>query len=193
VYTEGYAICDWTDDVVAYDYGSVAAGFGPTTVGAGCVNGALPCTLERDTLDGHFHLKMVYNRVPGDREITITETVKNLRNIHTDTVELWRFADADVNASAANDWGDRSRASAWARDVTAPSSGQRLGLSALTHTVQHTTNVLTSAPPTDHLCTTSDGSALPRFGDVGIFVSYDLESGLGALKSKTVKFQYRVD
>jgi hypothetical protein len=192
-FTEGYAICDWTDDVVAYDYGSSAAGFGPTTVVSGCAGGALPCTMERETSDGNFYLKMVFNRTPVDREIVITETVKNLRNIHTDNVELWRYADVDVNASTGNDWGDRSQASSWARDVTAPQAGQRVGLSALTRTVLHSTNILGPTPPTPNLCVTSDPGPLPHYGDIGIFVSYDFDQGIAALKSKTVKFQYRVD
>jgi hypothetical protein len=194
-FSEGYAICDSTDpNALAYDYGSMASGFGPTTVVSGCEDGALPCTMQRDTLDGRFHLKLVFNRTAGDREITITETVKNLRSIHTDYVELWRFADVDVNASTGNDYGDRSQASSWARDISASQLGQRVGLSALTHAgVGHNTNILGPTPPTSSLCQTSDPGPLPHYGDVGIFVSYDLNQGLAALKSKTVKFQYRVD
>lgn len=200
VITEGYAVCD--SDDIAYDYGSSVsvpgihrAAFGPTTVVSGCAGGSLPCTLQRDTANGKYRLKMVFNWNTIDKEINITTTLTNLQSVPANNVVLMRFADADVEGTF-EDIGDISRDSSWARQ--GPGPGLRLGLSALTPKIPHWVALQGPNPPTDYLsCINDNIAATPYQGDVGLLAGYDFSQNppyyLGAGKSKTVKFQYRRD
>jgi hypothetical protein len=103
---EGYAVCSFSsaggDVVHGHDTGDVAAGFGPATI-VQPNPGAFPLTVTRNTTDGKFRLKQVWNQPDAvEKDITVTMTLKNTSNATIGGVALSRSGDYDVGTSGAD-------------------------------------------------------------------------------------------
>jgi hypothetical protein len=182
VYKEGYAVC-WNDaGTNYYDYGDAEAGFAPPVVVAGCTSGS-SCTLQRDTLDGNYRLRMKFTQNKNEKEINIDHTLTNLYTDSFVNLSIARQADLDMDGSAGDDKSGSSSQSVWMHQTWA-----RIGLTRRTFGGSASAWVggtaLSGAPCSD----ASGGGGI----DLAIGLAYHLPS-IAAGKSKTFTFQYRRD
>jgi hypothetical protein len=183
VFAEGYAVC-WNDAGTKYwDYGAGDSGFGPPQVVSGCTSGS-GCTIRRDTLDGNFRFTMKFAQNKSEREITIDQT---LTNLYTDTfvdIDLVRQADLDMDGTGGGG-GDKFGSSIFT--VWLWESFARIGLTRRSKS-DGASGWVGGTAINSHQC----GHAPLTGTDYALGIAQTIGS-LGAGKSKTYRFQYRVD
>ncbi len=200
VASEGYAVCSNRDPlptVHGHDTGSVEEGFGtPTFVQP--TAGAFPLTVTRNTTDGKFQLKQVWNKPDAaEKDVTVTMTLKNISSATIQDLELSRSGDIDASGTV-NDRGARTFDSAWLWDDpgsdAAPHGG--LKLTGLTfsqfpgETIETLASWQSSTTGTRRDCLAP--TSLPTTalgGDLVMRTTYEL-GDFNAGQSKTVKFGY---
>jgi hypothetical protein len=198
---EGYAVCSFSsaggDVVHGHDTGDVAAGFGPATI-VQPNPGAFPLTVTRNTTDGKFRLKQVWNQPDAvEKDITVTMTLKNRSNATISSVALSRSGDYDVGTGGA-DAGLRTGDSVMLWDdfnsfADSPPVGARM--TALSFGTPHLLDVETrfdwaeeGALSTRRACHgISVETPAPDSGNYAMRVVYGLGT-ISAGASKTVKF-----
>jgi hypothetical protein len=198
---EGYAVCSFSsaggDVVHGHDTGGVKAGFGPPTI-VQPNPGAFPLTVTRNTTDGKFQLKQVWNQPDAaEKDITVTMTLKNKSNAAISSVALSRSGDYDVGTSGA-DAGLRTADTVMLWDdfnslVDSPPVGARM--TALSFGTPHFLDVETrfnwaeeGTLSTRRVCeAVSEETPAPDSGNYAMRVVYGLGS-INAGASKTVKF-----
>jgi hypothetical protein len=200
---EGYALCSNAGATVhGYDVAGSEAGFGTPTFAQPNGAGTFPLTVTRNTTDGKFKLTQVWATPDaGEKDVTVTMTVKNLSSSTINNVFLSRGGDFDVgNASSDRGaltgdsaflWDDRIGPTNQAEDT--PATG--LQLTALTFATSHGPDIDTLA----HWVTgdaarykhCDDFTELTPTGraDLAMRVVYKL-GNLSAQQSKTVKYEY---
>src|SRR5215216_779625 len=191
---EGYAVCsNFNNTVHGHDTGAVEAGFGtPTFVQP--TAGTFPLTVTRNTTDGKFQLKQVWNNPDAiEKDVTVTMTLKNLSSATIESVVMSRTGDFDVGASS-NDLAAATEDSVWQWDdrfgVDRPAGG--VMLTALTFGTTHGPRVETANTwsTTRAQCPTNEvGTPTPSVQDLTMRVFYFL-GNLSAGQSKTVKYKY---
>src|SRR5215216_3528958 len=150
---EGYTLCSGGGPVVhGHDTGLVEGGFGAPTFAQPNGAGTFPLTVTRNTTDGKFKLTQVWATPDaGEKDVTVTMTVKNLSSSTINNVFLSRGGDFDVgNASSDRGaltgdsaflWDDRIGPTNQAEDT--PATG--LQLTALTFATSHGPDIDTLA------------------------------------------------
>src|SRR5215210_1618936 len=116
VFTEGYVLCsNGTSTVHGHDTGTVEGGFGRPTFTQPTA-GAFPLTVTRNTTDGKFQLKQVWNKPDAaEKDVTVTMTVTNRSSSTINDVILSRVADLDVGGTS-KDYGAQTTDSAFQWD-----------------------------------------------------------------------------
>jgi hypothetical protein len=197
---EGYAVCTNLIPLQAYghDTGDVEGGFGTPTFSQPNGAGTFPLTVTRNTTDGKFQLKQVWNKPDAaEKDVTLTMTLKNRTSSTLADVLLTRSGDFDVGGSVT-DQGGASTDSAWLWDDVSSGIGSPyvgLKLTALTFGTTHNGYIV----PEANWYNQSSGNRLncnganpPSPGTRAAFamqMTYHL-GNLGAGQSKTVKLLY---
>jgi hypothetical protein len=96
--TEGYCLRDFGTSSVYYDAGSVEAGWGVATQSST----ATTTTVKRTTTDGVYTLTQNIFFKYGSRLVLVGNLVKNNDTV-SHTVRFERYADLDIDSSAAGD------------------------------------------------------------------------------------------
>jgi hypothetical protein len=194
---EGYVLCSQDGSTVhGYDYGSGESGFGAATLSQPNGAGTFPLTVTRNTSDGKFQLKQVWNKPDNiEKDVTVTMTLTNLSSTTISGVVLSRTG--EVNAGGlgadANDFGTHTSDSALQWDdldvVGPPAVG--LMLTALTFGTAHTPYIENRSGWNPTGCFPSGGVQTPVITrqDLAMRVNYSL-GNMAASASKTVKFEY---
>src|SRR5215217_967926 len=192
---EGYTLCSGGGPVVhGHDTGLVEGGFGAPTFSQPNGAGTFPLTVTRNTTDGKFQLKQVWNNPDAiEKDVTVTMTLKNLSSATIESVVMSRTGDFDVGASS-NDLAAATEDSVWQWDdrfgVDRPAGG--VMLTALTFGTTHGPRVETANTwtTTRAQCPTNEvGTPTPSVQDLTMRVFYFL-GNLSAGQSKTVKYKY---
>jgi hypothetical protein len=194
---EGYVLCSQGGSSVhGYDYGPGEAGFGAPTISQPNGAGTFPLTVTRNTTDGKFQLKQVWNKPDNiEKDVTVTMTLQNLSSTTISGVVLSRTG--DVNAGGVgtdpNDFGTHTSDSAlqWDDlDVVGPSA-VGLMLTSLTFGTSHTPYIENRSGWNPTGCFPSGQVQTPVITrqDLAMRVNYNL-GDIAAGRSKTVKFEY---
>jgi len=190
---EGYAVCSAGGVTVhGHDTGSVEGGFGaPTFVQP--TAGAFPLTVTRNTTDGKFQLKQVWNRPDAvEKDVTVTMTLTNRSSATITGVLLSRSGDFDIGNSST-DRGANTGDSVWQWDDVSTGDPGGLMLSALTFGTSHTPRVEGGGAWTSgsrlHCLAPSVTTPTDPAGDFAMRMAYDL-GAFNAGQSKTVKYVY---
>jgi len=137
---EGYAVCsNFTQTVHGHDTGDVESGFGPPTFSQPNGTGTFPLTVTRNTTDGKFRLKQVWNKPDAtEKDVTVTMTLTNISSASINNVFLSRSGDFDVGTSSS-DRGARTNDSVWQWDDVNGGDSPPVGLmlTALTFGTVH--------------------------------------------------------
>jgi hypothetical protein len=114
---EGYAVCsNFTQTVHGHDTGDIESGFGAPTFSQPNGSGTFPLTVTRNTTDGKFRLKQVWNKPDAtEKDVTVTMTLTNISSASINNVFLSRSGDFDVGTSSS-DRGARTNDSVWQWD-----------------------------------------------------------------------------
>jgi hypothetical protein len=196
---EGYALCSGGFNTThGYDMGGSQAGFGTPTFSQPNGAGTFPLTVTRNTTDGKFQLKQVWNKPDAtEKDVTVTMTVKNRTSSTISSVVISRFGDIDAGGfdsfgNGYTDRGSRTDDSAFQWDDYGDGGTVQTGLmlTALTFQTTHTPYIESLDGWNPLQC---NGSSI-LFGpttrqDLAMRMIYFV-GNISAGASKTVKFQY---
>ena len=185
---EGYALCSGTGAgllVHGYDAGLDESGFGAATLTQPGGPGTFPLTIVRETVDGLFELTQKYARDSGEKDFTITMTLKNLSASPITRVKLARYFNGDMDGDGADDLYDRTLDTVWG---TQGPSGHGLGLFAKSAT-SHATRVEYASAWDPGVCDVA-GVTPDVANDYAGRITYNLGT-INAGASKTVYLVYR--
>jgi hypothetical protein len=193
---EGYMVCSGADNPRANgrDTGGEELGFSAPTFAQPNGAGTFPLTVTRNTTDGGFQLKQVWNKPDAvEKDLTITMTLKNVSSATIQGILLQRTGEFDVG-STGTDRGAAAGDSVWQWDDRNGPDSPPVGLmlTALTFATNHGGDIVTSSEWFDHArlqCGASPTPTPTATGDFGMRLAYSLGS-LSAGQSKTVKFEY---
>lgn len=194
---EGYVLCTGGGATVhGHDTGPVEGGFGTPTFSQPTA-GAFPLTVTRNTKDGKFQLKQVWNKPDAtEKDVTLTMTVTNRSSGTLSGVTLARTGDYDVG-SGSTDRGALTGDSTWQWDDFRATDSPPVGLmiTALSFGIPHDTKIdiqsFWSDPtnPTRDDCFGASEHTPTEEGDWAMRMIYLLDD-LSAGQSKTVKLSY---
>lgn len=194
---EGYVLCTGEGATVhGHDTGPVEGGFGTPTFSQPTA-GAFPLTVTRNTKDGKFQLKQVWNKPDAaEKDVTLTMTLKNRSSGTLSGVTLARTGDYDVG-TGSTDRGALTGDSTWQWDDFRATDSPPVGLmiTALSFGIPHSQSIdiqsFWSDPtnPTRDDCFGASENTPTGEGDWAMRMIY-LLGDLGAGQSKTVKLSY---
>lgn len=195
---EGYVLCSQGGSTVhGYDWGGGEAGFGSATLSQPNGAGTFPLTVTRNTTDGKFQLKQVWNKPDNiEKDVTVTTTLKNLSSTTINGVVLSRTGEVNAGGVGTDtgDFGTHTSDSAlqWDDlDVVGPTA-VGLMLTALTFQTSHTPYIesLNGWNPTGCFFSGLVQTPVTTRQDLAMRMNYNL-GNIAAGASKTVKFEYR--
>jgi len=191
---EGYVVCSGGGGTIhGHDTGPVEANFGAPTFSQPNGAGTFPLTVTRDTTDGKFRLKQVWNKPDAvEKDVTVTMTLKNISSSTIFTATVARTGDFDVGTTS-NDQGAATGDSTWLWDdrfaADQPPGG--LMLTALSFGTTHFTRIETKTAwnNTRDECLANEVQTPTAVQDLTMRVFYFV-GNLSAGQSKSVKFEY---